>query len=91
MTSIPRDNNRVHVTACLSNANGTTILPLYANVSNNSLKAIDALTGTDYGGNPAPRDENRIPIFMAVSAADGVTPVAIYADSITNSLLIRTT
>lgn len=91
MTNIPRDNNRIHTLAMLSNADGTTILPVYANATDHSIKAIDALTGTDYGGNPAPRDENRVPIFMAVSATDGVTPVAIYADSLTNAILIRTT
>lgn len=83
------DNNRIPALLAVSNADGSTVLPVYANASTNALKASDALTGSDLGGNPDPRDSNRKIAFFAVSAVDGVSPCAVYCDSVTNALLIR--
>jgi len=92
MANAPRDENRVTTILALSDADGTTIKNVPINVANsNAIKVSDALTGADFGGNPAPRDGNRIPVFMGVSATDGITPVAVYADATTGALLIRST
>lgn len=83
------DNNRIPAMLAVSDADGSSVLPVYANAATNSLKVDDDVTGSDLGGNPDPRDENRKIAFFAVSAVDGVTPVAVYCDSVTNALLIR--
>lgn len=85
------DNNRIPALLGVSNADGSTVLPVYGNASNNSLSVDDNTTGTDRGGNPDPRDANRKVAFFAVSSVDGVTPVAVYVDSATNKLLINST
>lgn len=83
------DNNRIPVIQALSNADGTSILPVYGRSSTNSISVDDHTTGSNLGsGNPDPRDKNRKVAFFAVSATDGVTPVAVYCDSLTNRLLI---
>ena len=88
--SAPRDENRIPVMQGISNADGSTVLPVYGTASNNSLVINDGTTGSDLGPTYDKRDENRKVAFMAVSATDGVTPVPIYVDSITNGLLITT-
>lgn len=91
MTEALRDGNFVPTLLAVSNANGTTTLPVYANAIDKSLKVDDGIGGSDLSGDEAARDQNRVPVWMAVSATDGVTPVPIYADSTGNSLLVRTT
>jgi len=83
------DQNRVPAALGVSNANGSSVIPVYGNPANNAMKADDNTTGSDLGGNPDPRDANRKVAFMAVSSVDGVTPVAVYVDSATNKLLIN--
>lgn len=88
MTTI-LDENRIPVAIGVSNADGTTLLPIKAMSATNSLMVSDGVGGTDKSTNSIdPRDENRKVAFFAVSAVDGVTPVAIYCDSTTNALLI---
>lgn len=89
MTTI-LDENRIPVALGVSDTDGTTIVPIKANATGNSLCTLKGTTGTDYGQGDDKRDENRKVAFMAVSAVDGVTPVAIYADSVTGALLVKT-
>ena len=84
----PRDKNKVPTLLATSNADGTTVLPVEANPTNNSLKVDDDTTGSDLSDVPTRRDENKVPAFMAVSDVDGVTPVPVYIDSVTSGLLI---
>ena len=83
------DENRIPVVQGVSNADGKTILPVYANPVTHALGMTAGLGGSDLSGDVAQRDENRKVAFMAVSAVDGVTPVEIYVDSTTNKLLAR--
>lgn len=85
------DQNRIPVTLAVSNADGSSVIPVYGDPSTHSMKASDNTTGSDLGGNPDPRDSNRKIAFFAVSAVDGVTPVAVYADATSNALLVRST
>lgn len=90
MASTPRDQNGIPVMSALSNADGSTILPVKCSTAH-ALSVSNGIGGSDLTGDDAPRDENRVPIFMAVSAVDGITPVPIYLDSATQGLLIRST
>lgn len=83
------DENRIATIQGVSNADGSTMLPVYANPTTHGLKVNQGLAGSDLSGDRASRDQNRKVAFMAVSAVDGVTPVEVYVDSVTNSLLVR--
>lgn len=73
----------------VSNADGSTMLPVYIDPTTHFLAVDDDTTGSDLSGDNALRDENRVTGLLAVSDADGVTPVPVYVDSITNELLIN--
>lgn len=89
MANAKRDENHIPTMIGLSNADGKTILPLYADITDNGLVVSDGLGGADAGGTNAGKDENHVSTLMAVSAVDGVTPVPLYVDSTTNALLVR--
>ena len=89
MSEAFRDQNHIPTLLALSNADGTTTLPIYGNPANNALSADDDTGGSDLSGDVDARDKNRIPAFMAVSAVDGVTPVPIYLDPTGNKLLLN--
>lgn len=89
MTDAKRDENHVPTMIGLSSADGTTILPLYADITDNGLIVSNGLGGVDNGGTNAGKDQNRVSTLMAVSAVDGVTPVPLYVDPTDNSLLVR--
>lgn len=90
MANALKDGNRVSTMIALSASDGVTTLPVYANVTTNSVKVDDGLGGSDLSGDVDARDENRVLVFMAVSATDGITPVPIYANATGNKLLVRT-
>lgn len=85
-----RDENGFSTVTAALNTDGKSIVRVYANPSNNSLKVSDGSSGSDHGPQNAPRDGNHIPAIMAASSADGVTPVTVYADS-SGNLLIQST
>jgi len=85
------DENRISAILAISNDDGETILPVYGNPANHSLKVDDTGGGSDNGTPTYMKDDNRRVAFYAVSAVDGETPVAVYVDSATNQLLITTT
>ena len=86
MTTI-LDENRIPVAIGVSDADGTTLLPIKAMSTAKSLMVLDGVGGTDKSTNNIdPRDENRKVAFFAVSAVDGVTTVAVYCDSTTNEI-----
>lgn len=87
MPNAYRDENSVPTLLGALNTNGTTLVRVLANASNNALKINDASTGSDHGPTNDLRDENSIPALMAVSSVDGVTPVVVYADSDGNLLV----
>lgn len=91
MANAKRDANGVETLQAVSDADGTTQVRIQVNAVNNALKAIDAATGTDKGGDHALRDQNFVPVLIGVSSADGITPIAVYADAATGSLLIKST
>jgi hypothetical protein len=85
------DENSVPTVIAASKNDGRTIVPIFANPSNNALNVSDGNTGTDYGRSVAIIDENGVSVIMAVSSTDGVTPVEIYADPVNGKLLIQST
>ncbi len=89
MSNAQRDENHISTMIALSNADGETILPLYADVTDNGLIVSDDLGGADAGGTNAGKDENHVSTLMAVSAVDGVTPVPLYVNAADNALLVR--
>lgn len=91
MAQAPRDGNKVPALLAVSNADGSTTLPVFANVVTQALMVDLDTTGSDLSDAPGKRDENRVVAFMAVSSVDGITPVPIYVDSVTNALLIDET
>lgn len=68
---------------------GTTIVPIEADVSTHTLKANNGLTGTDYGTVNAVRDDNFVPVLLAVSSDDGETPIEVYGNPYTAAVLIQ--
>jgi len=79
MTNAKRDQNNIPTLLTILESDGTTIVPVKANLSsNNSLQVDDNTTGSDLGPDYALRDDNFIPVLMAVSSVDGSTPVPIY-------------
>lgn len=76
-----RDENNVPTLIAVDSTDGTTIVRIRVNPTNNGLKISDASTGTDFGTVNAKRDENNVPCLMAVSSVDGTTPVAVYTTS----------
>lgn len=91
MASTPRDQNRVPTLLGTSNADGKTVLSVYANASLHALKCENGTTGSGFPYVNAERDDNRVPALWAVSNADGVTPVPVYMNSSTKALLIDST
>lgn len=92
MTNAPHDGNNINTLLCLSNADGTTLIPIQADPTTHHLIIHDNNGGTDYAtDNNAARDENMIPVMIAVSSADGTTPVEIYAHSTQKTLLTTST
>lgn len=89
MTRAYRDDNQVTTMIALSSSDGSTVVPIQANPTNNALKVSNGTSGTDQGSTP--KDANYIPVLFGVSSADGVTPVAVYADVSTGALLIKST
>lgn len=86
MAQAPRDNNRIPAMLVISNADGTTPIPLYANPSTHRL-IIAAAGGTVNARTDARRDENRITTLLAVSSSDGITPVTLMADATSHGLI----
>lgn len=91
MTNAYRDQNRIETKIALSNADGTTILPLKVDPTTHGLNISDGTTGSVTTVVYAPRDENRFPVLMAVSSVDGITPVPLAIDSATGKLLVKST
>lgn len=89
MANAKRDQNRTTTFIGLSNADGSTILNVYANPTSHGIKLLDDTTGTDYGDDII-IDGNYIPVSFAVSSSDGKTLIPIYIDLSTNSLLATT-
>lgn len=83
------DGNRIPAILGVSSADGASVIPVYGNETNNSLKVDDDTTGSSFGDTDDKRDDNRKVAFMAVSAVDGDTLVPIYVDPVTNKLLIN--
>ncbi len=90
MANAVKDQNNVPVMIGISSADGTTILPVYADPTSHLVQVSDAVTGSDLTGDNALRDENRITTMLAVSDVDGSTPVPIYVNS-SNQLLVKST
>ena len=88
---MPRDQNSVVVKFGLSNADGLTLLGLYADPTTHLIKYLDAVGGSDFGGNHGISDDNSATSMIAASNADGTTPVSLYIDSATHSLLANST
>ena len=88
--SAPRDSNRVPTLLGTLNTNGTTVVSVVVDSSNNALKTVDGTTGSDHPTTNAQRDANRVPTLWGVSSADGVTPVSVYTDS-SGNLLTKST
>ncbi len=87
----PRDQNHVPTLLAVSNANGTTTIPVQASGVTHFLSVDDDVTGTDLSGADALRDGSHVTGILAVSSDDGITPVPVYIDSITGKLLIQST
>lgn len=90
MANAVKDENGTNSLIAVSSADGTTIVRVQVNPTNNRLKVSDGSTGSDKGPTYALRDQNDVPVILGVSSADGKTLVPIYADSLGN-LLIKST
>lgn len=86
--SVPRDENRVPALLATSNADGRTVVSVYAKASTHGLIVSDATTGSGTQPTNIQRDANRVPSLWAVSSADGRTLVEIYCDPSTHALLV---
>jgi len=91
MTNAKKDNNSVPVFLGISNADGSTILPLKVNPINHAIVADDGSGGTDLSGSNALKDDNGVNTALGVALDDGVTTVPIYINSSTGGLLINKT
>lgn len=89
MTNAKRDNNMVPAITGLSDADGITILRVYADPNTHGLIIDDNTTGSGPARNDAVRDENSDAGLIAVSSADGKTPVPLYIKSTTNGLSVN--
>lgn len=78
--STPRDNNGVPTLVGTLNTDGTTVVSIKVNPSNNSLKVDDGITGSSFASPDSQRDANRVPAIWGISSADGTTPVYIATD-----------
>lgn len=87
MTNAAIDGNDRRTMTGVLNTNGTTIMRLYVNPANGSLKVSNASTGTYPGGNNAKIDENGSATAMAVASSDMTTRMNILINS-SNELLI---
>lgn len=83
------ENGRPTIIA-VSNADGLTIVPIYAKPSNNKLYVHNGVGGTDYGNNlgNAMLDENSVPVWTALSSDGDGSIVEVYADPATNRILV---
>ena len=81
MANAKRDENYVPTMTALLNSDGSTIVNVYGNATNHSIKVDDNTTGTGTLPTNDPRDDNRVPVAYALSSTDGTTLVPLYADS----------
>lgn len=81
MANAKLDQNHVPTWIAVLNTDGSTVVPVQMNPSNNRLKISDAMTGNDNGPTNAVHDENHVTTLVGVSSVDFTTPVVIYADS----------
>ena len=91
MANAVKDNNNVSSVMAVSNADGTTTIPLSADPTNHTLDVVNGTTGSSLTGQNALRDSNYVTTLIAVSSADGSTPVPLYIDPATKQLLIKST
>ena len=90
MAESVRDDNRVASMTGVLDTNGTTIVRIKANPTTHIIDALDAETGSDFGGDNAIRDNNGVPVLLALSSSDGTTPVPLYVGS-TGQIMIKST
>jgi len=90
MAESQRDNNKIPTILATLNTSALTPTLVQVNPTNHRILVEDAVTGSDFGGNPAKRDNSGISVMMAVSSVDGVTPVPLYINS-SGQLLIQST
>ncbi len=85
MADAIRDNNRIPVWLAVSYVDGTTLVPIVVNSSNNGVKV-----DTTHSATPsalAKRDQNFVVARGAASSADG-TFLGLFADPATGAILI---
>lgn len=74
------ENGEESMTAYL-NTNGTTISRVYVDPTTHAIKADDASTGSNNGGNVNTLDDNSRPILFAESSTGDGVLVALYVNS----------
>lgn len=91
MANASRDENNRPTMIAISQDDGTTIVPITANPTNNNGLSVDNnTTGSDNGNNSgvAMLDENSVPVLTALSSDDSGDIIELYADPVTGKLLI---
>lgn len=89
MANSSRDANNVPTRTAVSDADGTTLMLLYADPTTHGLTIDDNTTGSDHGTATARRDSNAVPAMMAISSSDNKTPVALYLVAASNALKVN--
>ena len=90
MSVAKKDENNRPTAICVSQNDGTTIVPITANPTSHGV-SISTSMSTDNGNNGgnAMLDENSVPVFMALSSHGDGTLVEVYADPITGAILVE--
>lgn len=80
MSNAKRDDNRVPTLLALLDTDGSTLIPIQVNASNNKIKLANGTAGVDNGDGRAMHDGNGVVTMIGVSSVDLTTPVNVYAD-----------
>lgn len=93
MSNAGRDQNNRPTIIAASNADGLTIVPIFASATDHGLMISDGATGSDSGNNngSAILDENGVAVLTALSSSNDGTIIEIYGDPLTKALLVKST
>ena len=89
MTNAIHDNNRIPTLLALSYVDGTTLVPIKVNSSNNGIE-VDRVNTVSTAAQNAVRDGNHRATLMAVDSVTG-DPIPVFANPTTGGILVGST
>jgi hypothetical protein len=91
MSNAKHDSNGRPTIIAISNVDGLTIEPVFADPTSHSLHVEDGTTGSDLGNNGgvAMIDENSVSVLMAESSDGSGSLIELYVDDSIGALLIN--